>query len=59
MEIEKLKFKRKLSRNEHSVTIAVPKLLLELMNAEKCEFAYVSIENGNSLKLEVIRNAKN
>ncbi len=59
MDLRTLKFKRKLSRgnrDQSAVSVAVPKLFLELMNAENCQYVLVSIEDENHLKLEVVRN---
>lgn len=56
MEIKKLKFERRLSRGKSSVVIAIPKVFLELMKAEKCRSVYVSITDLDHLSLEVIRN---
>ncbi|MCL4328925.1 MAG: hypothetical protein M1151_01650 [Candidatus Thermoplasmatota archaeon] len=55
LELKNLRFKRKLSRGKHSIIVAVPKLFLELMNAETCESVYVSISDENHLSLEVVR----
>lgn len=58
MDLKQLKFKRKLSkgnRDQSAISVAVPKLFLELMNAEKCQYVLVSIEDQDHLRLEVIR----
>ena len=58
MDLTALKFRRKLSRGgyDKSISVAVPKLFLELMNAEDCEYVLVSIEDEDHLRLEVVRN---
>ncbi len=56
--LKQLKFKRKLSRGhrqQSAISVAVPKLFLELMGAEKCQYVFVSIEDENHLNLEVVR----
>ena len=58
MDLKALKFKRKLSRGAYdksAISVAVPKLFLELMKAEKCEYVLVSIEDADHLRLEVVR----
>lgn len=52
-----LKFKRKLSRStdKAAISVAVPKLFLELMDAKDCEYVLVSIEDQDHLRLEVVR----
>jgi hypothetical protein len=58
MNLKPLKFKRKLSRGAYdksAISVAVPKLFLELMEAEHCQYVWVSIEDKNHLRLEVIR----
>lgn len=53
-----MKFKRKLSHGvdeKKAISLAIPKLFLELMDAEKCEYVLVSIEDENHLTLEVVR----
>ena len=58
MDLKALKFKRKLSRGAYdksAISVAVPKLFLELMKAENCQYVLVSIEDEDHLKLEVVR----
>lgn len=57
MDLKALKFKRKLSRSRDNsaISVAVPKLFLELMNAVDSEYVLVSIEDGDHLRLEVVR----
>lgn len=58
MDLKALKFKRKLSHGvdeRKSISVAVPKLFLELMKAENCEYVLVSIQDQNHLTLEVVR----
>ena len=58
MDLRKMKFKRKLSHGvdeKKAISLAIPKLFLELMDAEKCEYVLVSIEDENHLTLEVVR----
>ena len=58
MDLKQVKFRRKLSHGvdeRKSISVAVPKLFLELMKAEKCEFVLVSIEDMDHLRLEVVR----
>lgn len=59
MDLRQVKFKRKLSRgnrDQSAISVAVPKLFLELMGAEKCQYVLVSIEDQDHLRLEVVRN---
>ncbi|MGP6294512.1 hypothetical protein [Caldiplasma sukawensis] len=57
MDLKALKFKRKLSRSRENsaISVAVPKLFLELMKAENCEYVLVSIEDQDHLRMEVVR----
>ena len=58
MDLKALKFKRKLSRGAYdksAISVAVPKLFLELMEAENCQYVLVSIEDADHLRLEVVR----
>ena len=58
MDLKALKFKRKLSRGAYdksAISVAVPKLFLELMEAEHCQYVLVSIEDQDHLRLEVVR----
>ena len=58
MDLKALKFKRKLSRGAYdksAISVAVPKLFLELMKAENCQYVLVSIEDQDHLRLEVVR----
>lgn len=57
MDLKALKFKRKLSRStdKAAISVAVPKLFLELMDAKDCEYVLVSIEDQDHLRLEVVR----
>ena len=58
MDLKALKFKRKLSRGAYdksAISVAVPKLFLELMKAENCQYVFVSIEDEDHLRLEVVR----
>ena len=58
LDLRSMKFKRKLSRGSDerkAISLAIPKLFLELMEAEKCQFVLVSIEDQDHLRLEVVR----
>ena len=58
MDLKALKFKRKLSRGAYdksAISVAVPKLFLELMKAENCQYVFVSIEDEDHLRLEMVR----
>lgn len=58
MDLKALKLKRKLSRSRDNsaISVAVPKLFLELMDAVDCEYVLVSIDDEDHLKMEVVRN---
>jgi hypothetical protein len=58
MDLRSMKFKRKLSRGSDerkAISLAIPKLFLELMEAEHCQYVLISIEDEDHLTLEMVR----
>lgn len=55
--VSNLKFRRKLSRGKSSITLAIPPILIEHMDALDCEEVFLTLQDRDHIVIELIRHS--